>query len=508
MIDGTNEQLNFILDNCLNLYDEPNSDFSELDHSLFDHVVDSIERDEEGRLIVPALWDADVEHLLAKNFKLARSILMSTINKLRNNCEALAQYDEVIQEQLKEGIICKVDDVEEFLRDNPDASFMPHSGVVRENSETTKLRVVFLSNLFEKAGGMSHNAISHPGPNLNFPLMYSLLLLRFSKYLLTFDLRKAFLQIKVRESDSRKLLFLWCKDVRNGDFTPECYRFLRLGFGLPFSPSVLLSCLWYILMKEVKSDSESLRKIKEIFYALTYMDNISFTSDDPNEVELAYQESFGIFNPFKFDLQKFYTNLGELQVRIDASSQEESPQVINLLGLKWNRIHDTVSCAKISLNSDANTMRKVLSSVNSVFDLCGFLLPIMNRAKFFLHRLQMQKDLNWDDILTSDQIHEWQCICKQVEQSAEFHIPRSVRSRDSEYRLIACSDASKEALGCCFYLYDFKTDKCTFLAGKNRMVGGNLKTKSIPVLELIALSWATEVCIEVLHKYYSSNHHS
>ena len=84
MVDGTNEQLNFILDNCLNLYDEPNSDFSELDHSLFDHVVDSIERDEEGRLIAPALWDADVEHLLAKNFKLARSILMSTINKLRN----------------------------------------------------------------------------------------------------------------------------------------------------------------------------------------------------------------------------------------------------------------------------------------------------------------------------------------------------------------------------------------------------------------------------------------
>ena len=117
--------------------------------------------------------------------------------------------------------------------------------------------------------------------------------------------------------------------------------------------------------------------------------------------------------------------------------------------------------------------------------------------------MQTQKDLNWDEILTSDQIHEWQCICKQVEQSAEFHIPQSVGSRDSEYRLIACSDASKEALGCCFYLYDFKTDKCTFLAGKNRMVGGNLKTKSIPVLELIALSWANEVCIDFCKFYWN-----
>ena len=83
-----------------------------------------------------------------------------------------------------------------------------------------------------------------------------------------------------------------------------------------------------------------------------------------------------------------------------------------------------------------------------------------------------------------------------MEQSAEFRIPCSFGSRNSEYRLVACSDASKEALGCCFYLWDLKTNTCIFLAGKNHMVGRNLRTKSIPVLELVALAWATEVCME------------
>ena len=42
---------------------------------------------------------------------------------------------------------------------------------------------------------MSHNAISHPGPNLDYPLMHSLILLRFSKFVLTFDFAKHFCKL-------------------------------------------------------------------------------------------------------------------------------------------------------------------------------------------------------------------------------------------------------------------------------------------------------------------------
>ena len=80
---------------------------------------------------------------MSQNFPLARKILESTLRKLEENKDALHQYDDVINEQLQEGTICKIENIDAFLIDNPDAAFMPHSGVVRENSQTTKLRVVF-----------------------------------------------------------------------------------------------------------------------------------------------------------------------------------------------------------------------------------------------------------------------------------------------------------------------------------------------------------------------------
>ena len=76
----------------------------------------------------------------------------------------------------------------------------------------------------------------------------------------------------------------------------------------------------------------------------------------------------------------------------------------------------------------------------------------MNRAKFFLHGLQLQEGLEWDDTLNADQIREWQCICKQIGNSADLKITRSFGGHDSVYNLVACSDASKDALGCCVYL--------------------------------------------------------
>ena len=112
---GMSDQLQSILEDTLNLYDEPTKEFSDLDNSLFQHVIDSISRDKEGRLIAPALWDSDVEHLLSKNFHLAQSILKSTLRKLQKNQEALQQYDDVIKEQLNEGIICRVDDIDSFF---------------------------------------------------------------------------------------------------------------------------------------------------------------------------------------------------------------------------------------------------------------------------------------------------------------------------------------------------------------------------------------------------------
>ena len=91
-----------MLSHCINLYDESVEEYSELHKSLFKYVLDNIERNESGRIVVPALWDKQAEHFLSDNFNLANKILWSAYKKLKSRPEALSQYDDVILDQLRE----------------------------------------------------------------------------------------------------------------------------------------------------------------------------------------------------------------------------------------------------------------------------------------------------------------------------------------------------------------------------------------------------------------------
>ncbi|MEL6988851.1 MAG: hypothetical protein AAGK97_13650, partial [Bacteroidota bacterium] len=427
---ANNFELDEDLNNCINLVNETSDSYSEQEKELFNYVINNIERDESGRIIAPALWDWDNEHLLAKNLNISKSILYSTLKKLNKRPEALAQYNDVIQEQIGDGIIEEISNLEEFLEQNPDASFLPHSAVIRESSSTTKCRVVFLSNLCERArGGMSHNQVSFPGANLNSSLFTSLLLLRFDKYLLTFDLCKAFLQIKLRPSDSVKLLFLWFRDVKSNNYELVAYRFLRLGFGLRFSPSILMSVLYFILMINIDRYDEELKAIAKRFYALLYMDNVSYTSASEGNIVRAYHKSYEIFNAYGFDLQKFLTNVQNVQNIEDVAHGEVTPPIVDLLGVQWNRLNDQIMCRKLNLNPEADTKRKVLQSLNSQYDPIGVHLPLLNRAKFFLHSLQIDNNLGWDDYVGSENNKEWVRICKQANAHEPFPIDRCIGSR-------------------------------------------------------------------------------
>ena len=61
------------------------------------------------------------------------------LRKLKKEPEVLQTYDNIIKEQLKGGIIEKVAELEASERQH----YLPHKAVVRENAETTKVRIVY-----------------------------------------------------------------------------------------------------------------------------------------------------------------------------------------------------------------------------------------------------------------------------------------------------------------------------------------------------------------------------
>ena len=227
-----------------------------------------------------------------------------------------------------------------------------------------------------------------------------------------------------------------------------------------------------------------------MLHFLTYMDNLAFSSSSESELCYAHEQSIPMFKEFCMDLQKFVTNSVTLQQNIDDQYSTQTPIDNKLFGMLWNRELDTFRPKQICLDASARTRRQLLSAINSQYDLLGIFLPLMITAKLFLHALPSSFKMNSD---IGDQLHsEWQKICTKLNNQGEIQIPRNMGNRDSEFALIICTDSSKLSMGIVAYLWDLQTDRISFIFAKNKLIGKNLKTKTMPVLELCSLAWGVD----------------
>ena len=340
---------------------------TETNAKLIDFVLSNTSYDEEGRLTMPLTWNSKNAHLLSKNYNLAYKVLQSNIAKLKTNPQKMKMYNEVFKEQASLKIIERIENLPKFLEEHPEASFLSHMGVFRMSNESTKCRVVFLSNMHEKKGhGISHNMAMLPGPNLNHKIATAVLMHRFDKYMLIFDIQKAFLNINLYECDRNRLCFLWFQNVERNDFTVVGFRNLRLSFGLRPSPFLLMAGLYKILMLD-NCERESLRNFKKAIYNCIYMDNGSYSCNSEEKLNEAYKTLDEIFSPYNFKLQQYATNFSALQTKIDDENKVDTVNEVKFFGLIWNRDTDTLKPNKIELDMTANTKRKVLSSLNAVY---------------------------------------------------------------------------------------------------------------------------------------------
>lgn len=240
------------------------------------------------------------------------------------------------------GILEKIENLEQFRLEHPHCSFIPHMSVFRLDKETTKCRVVYLSNLSDR-NSLCHNQTIHSGPNLNKKLTTSLMLLRFDKFVLTFDIKKAFLNIALSELDQCRLLLLWYRNVAKSNFEIVAYKTRRLPFGISCSTALLMLALYKILIIDIEDCSPDLVKFRKLVYSLIYMDNGAYSTDSAEKLGFALTQFKNIFAPYKFFLQQFTTNSSSLQDEIDSLNGNVTPVDTKLFGLIWNRAADTIA---------------------------------------------------------------------------------------------------------------------------------------------------------------------
>ena len=245
--------------------------------------------------------------------------------------------------------------------------------------------------------------------------------------------------------------------------------------------------LYKMLILDAKNDPPDLKAFKQQLYELLYMDNGAFTKNCASELKNAIPLCKSIFSNHKFELQQLVTNVPELQREIDQAVGEETPEIVPLFGMQFDRIQDKIAANPLHLELTADTPRLILQSIARNFDIFNINVCILNRARLFMQTLQTTPNLNWDLSISREQKAEWSKIARQVNATPQIFIPRMVGERDDYYKLIGFTDSSKLIAGTAIYLYNITRNTVSFILAKNRLLSTVLKSKTIPTLEMYAV---------------------
>ena len=438
-------------------------------------------------------WKIPCPQLL-DNFKVAKAHLLQNYKKLLNS-NLLSTYDNIIREQKDRGFI---EEVSEGFSDNFNCHYLTHRGVSREDSLTTKLRIVYNCGLKGK-NNISLNDCLIEGPNLVNDLIKILLRFRLDRYAILGDISKAFLHINLKlDYDKNFLRFLWYKDPNCPEKGLVTFRFKVLLFGANCSPSILALTLQNHLSRF--PDSFALEFLKNSFYVDNLMGSVS-TEENLFDI---FNQSNKMMNEGNFKLNEWISNCSELNSYIKSKNLQYSGDLskVKTLGMHWDLDNsDSLSTKSYLLNVNAKTKREILSETSKIYDPLNLFIPCTIRARMFLQSL-WKKEIGWDDALSHDDLKVWHNMSRDLNKVQNIKVKRCVGLRQNNNSLHLFADASSHAYGCCAYLVNEKESNLIYAKGKVTPIKNK---RSIPQLELLAITLAVKVCKFLLDSYKDVN---
>ena len=304
-------------------------------------------------------------------------------------------YNTVIKDYLNQGIVERVS-CDTIPRGK--VFYIPRKAVVREQAESTKLRVVFDASAREDSRSPSLNEYLETGPSLQNLLWNVLVRSRMKPIALAGDIKKAFLQVRIREEDWDALRFHWIKDTETEEV--ETLRFSRVMFGPTHSPFLLGGTIEQHLTSYVNQD----RKLIEEIRRNLYVDDIISGGYSSNEVKQFKAKAIQAFKEAGFELHKWQSNDKELESEDLGEADSEQlytkqqlgvrPEETKLLGLNWNKVKDTIAVSFPAKLGDV-TKRGVLLTLASIYDPLGIVSPITLQGKLLFREL-CDRGITWD----------------------------------------------------------------------------------------------------------------
>ena len=472
-----------------------------------------------GRYEVSLPWK-DPLSTLPDNYQLSSKRLQSLLRRLQQGPERLEDYNTIIQEQIESGIVEVVNNPEQV--DGERVHYLPHHAVIRQDKETTKMRVVYDASA--RSDGPSLNDCLHVGPKFNQRILDILLRFRVHRYALIADIEKAFLMISVTEKDRDVLRFLWIKDVKKDPPELQVLRFTRVVFGVSSSPFLLNATIRHHLEGFQTSHPDLVHQLLQSIY----VDDVVCGAGLQEAAYQLYVGAKGILREGGFNLRKFVTNSPDLQERINRSEESHTnPKDLGIgeetyakatlgksqrtllgerkvLGVRWDVDSDqlVLNLEDIAIVSDhlEPTKRHIVSVVGRFYDPLGFVSPIVIRFKMLFKELCHSK-LDWDQPITGELLVKWNSLIEDLRVSQPIRVYRCYLNGMGQpvklFQLCGFCDASTGAYAAVVYLV-LKTDtSCVtrFVCSKTRV--SPMREQTIPRLELLSALLLARLIVSV-----------
>lgn len=472
---------------CLGIKDPAeNQSKNELEEASERYFERTLNRDSDGRYIVSLPW-IEGHQALPDNKMIAERRLKSTMKTLQNKGLTEA-YEDVFKQWLDEQII---EEVKPCYLNESNCHYLPHRAVVKENS-TTKIRPVFDASAKEK-NSVSLNDCLSKGTNYIELIPSILNRFRLEKYGVIADIRKAFLQIGIREEDRNFLRFLWWEGGDPGKM--KVFRHRRVVFGVNCSPFLLGATLNYHLSNVENHLQNIACKLKKSMY----VDNCVTSCKSKEELMHFIKQSKEIMFSAGFDLRGWVYNSEPSEI-LDVNREDEkisqvtgetlNEEIVSVLGLYWNVAEDTLFCnPKLNDYSGVDLSKRIILSIASqLFDPIGFICPVTLIPKIIMQECWRRK-LSWDAKLPNDLEKKFLKWKEKLSFLKDVRIPRKILNNfDEETGLsfhVFC-DASQHSYATCIYVRNENCSdvKCHLVQARARVAP--LKSVSISRLELLA----------------------
>ncbi|XP_045778928.1 uncharacterized protein LOC123876677 isoform X1 [Maniola jurtina] len=476
------------LDKLLNRFWEleefsPKKLLSEDEKSCEEHFQAHTTRDSSGRFCV-RLPLKDTPDCLGNSYITARKRFFNLEKRFKAQPELKAQYTEFINEYIKLGH-CSILNV---TRLEP-SYFLCHHAVFKQQSESTKLRVVFDASC-PTSSGFSVNDLQYVGPTIQDTLFSILLRFRQHRYVLTGDIEKMFRQVTVHENDRNLQLILW----RDNEHSPlQTLRLNTITYGFASASYLSTKCLWR-LGEECEDDL-----IKTIIQRDFYMDDLLTGADTISDLHHILATVVSVLRSGCFPLRKFKSNVPSIleSSAIDPLENLTLSESTSTLGLQWKPSTDTLNVI-VSIpeyTDDYITKRSILSHSFKIFDPLGLISPCTIRSKILMQEL-WRRNIDWDEPVPCDLQETWDDLKQDLSKLEFIEIPRlALCYLPVTLELHSFCDASASAHGCCLYLRSVDHDGqvvVRLLCAKSKV--NPSKPTTIPRLELLGALLAARLC--------------